>query len=36
MKLNSVVHRYILKELIPPFVMNLVFFMFVFLMRQIL
>jgi len=36
MKLNSIVHRYIFKELIPPFTMNLVFFMFVFLMRQIL
>jgi len=36
MKLNLTVNRYIFKELIPPFVMNLVFFMFVFLMRQIL
>ncbi|MDO9264478.1 MAG: LPS export ABC transporter permease LptF [Desulfosalsimonadaceae bacterium] len=36
MKLNSIVHRYIFRELIPPFIMNLVFFMFVFLMRQIL
>jgi lipopolysaccharide export system permease protein len=36
MKLNSVIYRYIFKELIPPFTMNLVFFMFVFLMRQIL
>jgi len=36
MKLNSIVYRYIFRELIPPFIMNLVFFMFVFLMRQIL
>lgn len=36
MKCNSVVNRYILRELIPPFAINLVFFMFVFLMRQIL
>ncbi|MGM0451669.1 MAG: LPS export ABC transporter permease LptF [Thermodesulfobacteriota bacterium] len=32
----SIVNRYIFFELIPPFVMNVVFFMFVFLMRQIL
>jgi len=36
MKINSIVHRYIFVELIPPFVINLVFFSFVFLMRQIL
>ena len=36
MKLNSIVNRYIFRELIPPFLMNLLFFMFVFLMRQIL
>ena len=36
MKLNSITNRYILKELITPFVMSLTFFMFVFLMRQIL
>ncbi len=36
MKLNSIVNRYLLKELIPPFVINLVFFSFIFLMRQIL
>lgn len=29
-------NRYLISELIPPFVMNIVFFMFVFLMRQIL
>jgi len=36
MKFNSIINRYIFKELIPPFTMNLAFFMFVFLMRQIL
>ena len=36
MKLNSIVDRYIFKELIPPFTMNLVFFIFVFFMQQIL
>jgi len=36
MKPNSTVNRYIFKELIPPYVLNLLFFIFVFLMRQIL
>jgi len=36
MKLHSIVNRYIFSELVPPFVMNLVFFIFIFLMRQIL
>ena len=36
MKLNSSVNRYIFRELIPPYALNLLFFMFVFLMRQIL
>jgi len=36
MKLNTAVNRYIFKELIPPYTMNLLFFIFVFLMRQIL
>lgn len=36
MAAGSIVNRYIFFELIPPFVMNVVFFMFVFLMRQIL
>jgi len=36
MKLNTAVNRYIFKELVPPYTMNLLFFMFVFLMRQIL
>ncbi len=36
MKLHWIVNRYLLKELIPPFVISLVFFSFIFLMRQIL
>lgn len=36
MKINSIMYRYLFVELIPPFVINLVFFSFVFLMRQIL
>ncbi len=36
MRLNTAVNRYIFKELIPPYIMNLMFFIFVFLMRQIL
>lgn len=31
-----ILNRYIFSEMIPPFVMNLLFFIFVFLMRQIL
>ncbi|MCK5782946.1 MAG: LPS export ABC transporter permease LptF, partial [Desulfobacterales bacterium] len=36
MKMNTAVNRYIFKELIPPYTMNLLFFIFVFLMRQVL
>ena len=36
MIINAMIHRYLLKEFIPPFVLNLVFFSFIFLMRQIL
>ena len=36
MILNTTVNRYIFKELIPPYALNLLFFIFVFLMRQIL
>ncbi len=36
MKLNSIVHRYIFLEMIPPFFINLVFLTFVFLMTKIL
>ncbi|MFW5908407.1 MAG: LPS export ABC transporter permease LptF [Desulfosalsimonas sp.] len=36
MKINTIVNRFILKELVAPFFMNMGFFMFVFLMREIL
>lgn len=36
MKLNAIIDRYIFMEMVPPFFMNLMFFLFVFLMRQIL
>ena len=36
MKLNSIVNRYIFREMIPPFVVTLVFFTFIFLMANIL
>jgi len=36
MKIYSIVNRYLFQELIPPFVINLVFFSFIFLMHQIL
>ncbi|MFZ0131810.1 MAG: LPS export ABC transporter permease LptF [Desulfobacterales bacterium] len=36
MKLNTLLNRYIFKELFAPFAVNLVFFTFVFLMAQIL
>ena len=36
MKINSIVNRYIFKEMIPPFVINMAFFTFVFLMARIL
>lgn len=36
MKLNTIISRYIFKELILPFALNLVFFTFVFLMTKIL
>ncbi len=36
MRINSIVNRYIFKEMIPPFIINLVFFTFVFLMTKIL
>ncbi len=34
--MNTIINRYIFKELIPPFCLNLVFFTFVFLMTKIL
>jgi len=36
MKTNSIVNRYVFKEMFPPFCLNLVFFTFVFLMTKIL
>ncbi len=36
MKANSILNRYLFLELIPPFLINLVFFSFVFIMHQIL
>lgn len=36
MKLNSILNRYIFKELFLPFAINLVFFTFIFLMAQML
>jgi len=35
-KLNTIINRYIFKELIPPFVINLFFLTFIFLMTKIL
>lgn len=36
MKLNTIINRYIFFEMIPPFIVNLIFFTFVFLMGNIL
>ncbi len=36
MQINSILNRYVLREMIPPFIINLCFFMFIFLMSQIL
>jgi len=36
MKINTIVSRYVFKELIPPFVISLLFFTFIFLMAKIL
>ncbi|MBU2623013.1 MAG: LptF/LptG family permease, partial [Proteobacteria bacterium] len=36
MKINSIVNRYLFNEMIPPFVINMVFFTFLFLMAKIL
>lgn len=36
MKINGIVHRYVFKEMIPPFLINLAFLTFVFLMTMIL
>ena len=36
MKINTIIDRYILRELIPPFLINLAFFTFVFLMAEMI
>jgi len=36
MKVNTIVNRYIFREMIPPFLINLVLFTFIFLMAKIL
>ena len=36
MKISSIIYRYVFKEMIPPFVINLIFFTFVFLMVEML
>jgi lipopolysaccharide export system permease protein len=36
MRINTITNRYVFKELIPPFGINLIFFSFIFLMTQII
>lgn len=36
MKTNTIINRYIFQEMIPPFIINMVFFTFMFLMTRIL
>ena len=36
MKYNALITRYVLKEMFPPFAVNVLFFMFVFLLTEIL
>ena len=36
MKVNSIINRYMLLEMVPPFILNVGFFLFVFLMMSIL
>ena len=36
MKANTIINRYIMVEMVPPFVITLTFFTFIFLMTQIL
>ncbi|MES0448069.1 MAG: LptF/LptG family permease, partial [Desulfobacterales bacterium] len=36
MKINSIIYRYLFKEMIPPFVISIIFFTFVFLMAEML
>ena len=36
MKINSIINRYLLKEMLPPFIINVSFLLFIFLMTKIL
>ncbi|MBL7181125.1 MAG: LptF/LptG family permease, partial [Desulfobacterales bacterium] len=36
MKINTIINRYVFTEMMPPFILNIVFFTFVFLMAKIL
>jgi len=36
MRINTIINRYIFREMIPPFGINLIFFSFIFLMTQII
>lgn len=36
MKMNTIIIRYVLKEMFPPFAVNILFFLFVFLLTEIL
>ncbi|MCF8066990.1 MAG: LPS export ABC transporter permease LptF [Desulfobacterales bacterium] len=36
MRTNSIINRYIFREMIPPFVLNVIFFTFIFLLSKIL
>ena len=36
MRINTIIYRYIFKEMIPPFGINVIFFSFIFLMTQII
>ncbi len=36
MRINTIIHRYIFREMLPPFGINLIFFSFIFLMTQII
>jgi len=34
MKINTILNRYIFKEMLPPFAINLMFFTFIFVMME--
>lgn len=36
MRINTIINRYLIKEMMPPFVINLAFFMFIFMMTRVL